>query len=69
MMTVILILNVMLGTGPLIVPPTFLMAGPYLSVIFCVLIGFFSLLSALMVLESMSLCNALETLNIDRQTL
>lgn len=69
MMTIILIVNVMLGTGPLIVPPVFLMAGPVLSFGFCLLVGGFSMISALMVLESLSLCNALVTLNAEEQPL
>ena len=61
----ILIINVMLGTGPLIVPAVFLEAGPLLSILFGLFMGLISLLSGLLVLEALSLCNAITIISPD----
>lgn len=60
--TVIMIINVMLGTGPIIIPPIFLLGGVFLSSIWMILIGFFSYLASEMIIESMSICNAISCL-------
>jgi amino acid permease len=57
--TAITIINVMMGTGPLIIPPVFLLAGIGLSSIFTIFIGTLSYLSAMFVIEALSIANAL----------
>jgi hypothetical protein len=55
----IIICNVLLGTGPIIVPPVFLLAGVGLSTIWTLITIFFSYYSAELIVESMSIVNAL----------
>lgn len=54
-----MILNVMLGTGPIIVPEVFLKGGFVLSTFFTLFIGVISLISALFVVEAVSIANGL----------
>jgi amino acid permease len=54
-----MILNVMLGTGPIIVPEVFLKGGFVLSTFFTLFIGVISLISALLVVEAISIANGL----------
>jgi amino acid permease len=54
-----MILNVMLGTGPIIVPEVFLKGGLVLSTFFTLLIGSISLVSGLFVVEALSIANGL----------
>jgi hypothetical protein len=49
----------MLGTGPIIVPEVFLNGGFVLSTFFTLFIGVISLISALLVVEAVSIANGL----------
>jgi hypothetical protein len=50
----------MMGSGPLIIPPVFLISGVGLATIFSLFVGLLSLISALFVIESLSIANALD---------
>jgi amino acid permease len=50
----------MLGSGPLIIPFSFLLGGVGLSTIFTVVVVFLSYLSSEMYLELFSICHALK---------
>lgn len=63
-----MIINVMLGTGPIIIPPIFLLAGIGLSSIWMIVIGFLSYLASEMIVESISLCNAIKVLNAHKNS-
>lgn len=65
--TMIMIINVMLGTGPIIVPPVFLLGGILLSSVWMFMIGFFSYLASEMIVEAISLCNAVNSLNEEKK--
>ena len=56
----ITILNVMLGTGPLIIPPVFLLGGVGLSTIFTFIVVYFSYQSSEMIIEILSITNAIK---------
>ena len=55
------ILNVMLGTGPLIVPHVFLVGGWGFASIFIVIMGAISLITALFCVEALSIANAIKS--------
>jgi hypothetical protein len=57
--TVIMILNIILGTGPMIVPSVILKGGWRLSSVFTVLTGSMSLVSGMFVVEAVSIANGL----------
>jgi amino acid permease len=54
------IINVMLGTGPIIIPFSFLLGGVGLSTIFTIIVVYFSYQSSEMIVELLSICNALK---------
>ena len=56
------VINCMMGSGPLIIPPVFFISGLGLASTFSLFIGLISLISALFVLESLSIANALTQL-------
>lgn len=55
-----IMVNVLLGTGPIFLPGVFLEAGVGLSSVFMVFISFISYLTAEYVIETISICNALK---------
>jgi hypothetical protein len=50
----------MMGTGPLIIPPVFLLGGVAMGIIFTIFIGVLSLYCALFVVEALSIANAIK---------
>lgn len=54
-----MITNIILGTGPIIIPPVFLLGGIGLSTIFILIIALLSYIACEFIVESISLCNAL----------
>jgi len=64
--TIMTIINVMMSTGPLIVPCVFLIGGYILATIFIVLMGSISMISCGFCVESLSISNAIKAkLNIN----
>ena len=61
------ILNVMLGTGPLIVPHVFLVGGWGMASIFMIVMGIISLITALFCVEALSIVNAIKSNQIDER--
>jgi len=59
-MTSVTLINVMMGTGPLIIPPVFLLGGVAMGIIFTIFIGVLSLYCALFVVEALSIANAIK---------
>ena len=55
------IINVMLGTGPLIIPCAFTLGGWGLATIFIFAMGAISLFGGLFAVESLSIANALKS--------
>lgn len=54
-----MIINMCLGTGPIIMPPVFLSGGVILSTIFIIAIAFFSFIGCEYIMEAISISNAL----------
>lgn len=54
------VINVMLGTGPLIIPCVFLIGGWIQATLFLLIMGVISLITCLFCVESLSIANALQ---------
>jgi hypothetical protein len=62
LVTSLTVLNVMLGTGPLIIPSVFLIGGYALASIFIIIMGCISMITALFMVEALSIANAIKNL-------
>ncbi len=60
LVTSAMVVNVMMGTGPLIIPCVFLTGGWALATIFILIMGALSTLCALFAMEALSIANAMK---------
>ena len=60
--TAMTIFNVMLGTGPLIIPHVFLVGGWGLASIFMFSMGLIALITGLFCVEALSIANAIKSI-------
>lgn len=58
--TSVTVLNVMLGTGPIIIPSVFLIGGYQIATLFIVAMGVIAMITSLFAVEALSIANALK---------